>query len=114
MGKARLSDYRRMAVAASEVVVRTRNGSYGNRGRSGQDEFVLVDFPASVKFAPGFPRGVIVERNSTTNAHKINAVKLLDWLHERGYSSYSAKQLVQQTKDYERLEASIEKMFAED
>lgn len=111
MSKARVGDYQKMVVAASEVVVRTRNGSYGNRGRSGQAEFVLIEFPCSVTFAPKFPKGVIVERGSATNLHKINAVKLLDWLHGNGYSSYNSAELVKRTKEYERLESSVERLF---
>jgi len=109
--KASSKDYQALVTAASEVVLRTRNASYSNRNKSGQEEFVLVEFSNTASFSRGFPKGYVVERGSTTNVHKINAVKLLDWLHENGYSAYGARQLVQQTTDFERLEASIERMF---
>jgi hypothetical protein len=91
--------------------MRTRVGTASRQGKSGETEYVLVEFPNTATFTRGFPKGYVVERRSTTNVHKINAVKLLDWLHENGYSSYSARQLVQQTTDYERLESSIHRMF---
>jgi hypothetical protein len=106
--KASSKDYQALVRAASEVVLRTRNSSYSNRR---QAEYVLVEFSNTATFTRGFPKGYVVERGSTTNVHKINAVKLLDWLYGNGYSAYSARQLVQQTEDFERLEASIERMF---
>lgn len=109
--RASAKDYKRMVVAASEVVMRTRVGTLTNQSSSGQSEYVEAEFPYFVKFGDGFPKGKLVGGTATTNVYHINAVRLLDWLHEKGYSSYTAKQLVQQTKDYERLEASIERMF---
>jgi hypothetical protein len=108
---AKAKDYARLAVAASEVVMRTRIGSLSDQGSAGEPEYVVVEFPYFVKFQKGFPKGVIVEKTATSNVHQINAVRLLDWLHENGYSAHSARQLVQRTKDYERLEASINRMF---
>lgn len=108
---AKPKDYQRMVVAASEVVMRTRSGSLSRQGRSGETEYVVVEFPYFVKFQKGFPKGTLVERTATSNVYHINAVRLLDWLHENGYSTYSATQLVQHTKDYERLESSIDRMF---
>jgi len=102
-----------MVLAASQVVMRSRLGTLSNQSKSGEDEYVLIEFSNAATFKKGFPKGYIVERTSTTNVHKIHAVRLLDWLHENGYSAYTAKQLVQQTKDYERLEASIERMFTQ-
>lgn len=104
-------DYQRMVVAASEVVMRNRNGSLEKQGRSGNPEYVLIEFPYFVKFRAGFPKGVLLEKKPSTNVYKINAVRLLDWLHKNGYSTYSATELVQRTKDYERLESSIDRMF---
>jgi hypothetical protein len=108
---AKAKDYQKMVLAASEVVMRTRNGSYENRNHSGLPEYVVIEFPYFVKFQKGFPKGMLIEKKATSNVHQINAVKLLDWLYENGHSKYSAKQLVQRTKDYERLEASIARMF---
>lgn len=109
--RASAKDYQRMVTAASAVVMRTRSGTLSNQGRSGQPEYVVVELPYFVKFQEGFPARTLVEKTATTNVYRINAVRLLDWLHEKGYSTYSAKQLVLQTKDYERLEASIDRMF---
>lgn len=102
-----------MVVAASEVVIRTRNAAenrYNRYGR-GEPEYILMDFPSSVKLAVGFPKGHIVERTATTITHKVNAVKLLNWLYENGHSTYNATMLVQQTRDFERLVGSIDRMF---
>lgn len=109
---AKARDYARMLVAASEVVVRNRNGSLATQGSSEGPEYILIEFPYFVKFAPGFPKGVLVERSERTNTYKINAVRLLNWLYNNGHSTYDAKQLVQQTRDYEVLEARINRMFA--
>jgi hypothetical protein len=91
--------------------MRTRVGTLAHQSKSGEPEFVMVEFPSDAVFSRGFPKGYVVERTLTTNVRKINAVRLLDWLYENGYSTYTAKQLVQQTKNYERLEASITRMF---
>lgn len=109
--KARSKDYARLVAAASEVVLRTRNASIAKQGQSGMVEYVLVEFPYFVKFQEGFPPRTLVEKTATTNVYKINAVKLLDWLHEKGYSANSAKQLVQRTKDFERIESAIDRLF---
>jgi hypothetical protein len=108
---AKAKDYRRLVTAASEVVVRTRNGSQSNQGRSGEPEYIVVELPYFVKFQKGFPKGILVERTATTNVYHIDAVKLLDWLHANGYSAYNATELVQRTRDYERLESSITRLF---
>lgn len=108
---AKAKDYARMLVAASEVVMRNRNGSLAMQGRSEGPEYILIEFPYFVKWSAGFPKGVLVEKTASTNTYKINAVRLLDWLYNNGHSKYNAKQLVQQTKDYERLDASIDRMF---
>lgn len=91
--------------------MRTRIGNKWDQSTSGQPEYVVVEFPYFVKFQPGFPKGTLAEKTSTTNIYKINAVRLLDWLHANGYSNYSATELVQRTKDYERLDGTIERMF---
>jgi hypothetical protein len=108
---AKASDYQKLVVAASEVVVRTRRGSLQTKDFSGEPDYIVVEFPYFIKFQKGFPTGKPVERGVSTNTYHINAIKLLDWLHQKGYSTYSAKQLVQRTKDYERLDASIDRMF---
>ena len=108
---AKARQYASMLVAASEVVVRNRNASLAMQGKSEGPEYVLMDFPYFVKFERGFPKGILVERTETTNTYKINAVRLLNWLYSNGHSTYDAKQLVQQTKDYEVLESRINRMF---
>jgi hypothetical protein len=100
-----------MVVAASEVVMRNRNSSLAMQGRSDGPEYVLIDFPYFVKFREGFPKGHLVEKTVRSNTYKINAVRLLNWLYNNGYSRYNARELVAQTKFYERLEASIGREF---
>jgi hypothetical protein len=109
--KARKADYLKLVAAASEVVINSRRGSLYDQSRSGENEYVLVEFPYFVKFQSGFPKGQIIEKTKTSNVHRINAVRLLDWLHEQGYSKHSATQLVQRTKGYDSLYRSIERMF---
>lgn len=109
---AKPKDYARMVVACSGVVMESRNGVISNQGHSGCNEYVIIEFPYFVKFQKGFPKGQRIEKTATSNVHRINAVRLLDWLYENGYSTYNATMLVQQTKNYERLEASIDRMFA--
>jgi hypothetical protein len=114
--RARKGDYAKMVAAASEVVMRNRSSRAG-KGDSGNPEYVLIEFPYFVKFAPGFPKGHIVQRTASncsklpTNTYKVNVVKLLDWLYENGHSVYNASQLVQQTKSFEHFEDSIDKLF---
>lgn len=100
-------DFAAMVVAASEVVIKNR----GNQWRTDNPEYVLFRFPHWVKFANGFPKGHIVDKDNETNTYKINAVKLLDWLYNNGHSSYDSKQLVRQTRMYEVLDKSIDRMF---
>jgi hypothetical protein len=104
---AKLKDYQKMVVAASEVVMRNR----GNQWRTRSPEYVLMEFPYFIKFREGFPKGPLVEKSPTTNTYKINAVRLLDWLYASGFSTYDTKMLVKQTSTYERFEARIDSMF---
>lgn len=105
--EAREKDYAQMCVAATEVVMQSRGMQY----RSDNPEYVLFRFPHWVVFAKTFPKGHIVDKDLETNTYKINAVKLLDWLYNNGHSSYDSKQLVKQTRMYEVLDKSIERMF---
>lgn len=105
--KASKAVYEKMQTEASAVVMRNRGMQY----RSGNPEYVLFEFPHWIKFSRGFPKGFIVSKTVLTNVYKINAVRLLDWLHTNGYSAYNASSLVQQTKQFEYLDKSIERMF---
>lgn len=105
--KANKAVYERMCVAATEVVMRNRGEEY----RNGEPVAVLMEFPFWVKFTRGFPKGQVVSKTLATNTHKVNAVKLLNWLHANGYSRYNAASLVSETKQYEYLDKSIERMF---
>lgn len=105
--KASKKDYAKMVIAASEVVMRNR----GNQYRTGAPEYVLISFPYWAKFAEGFPKGPLVEKAGRLNTHKVNAVKLLDWLFDNGHSTYNTKMLVQQTRAYEVMDNSIDKML---
>ncbi len=106
--KASKSTFARMLAVASPVVMRNRgDGEY----RSGNPEYVLFTFPYWIKFSPGFPKGHIVEKTHMTNTYKVNAKKLIDWLYANGHSPYDAAMLVKETKQYEYLDKSIERMF---
>ena len=102
--------FAKMTVAASEVVIRNRGMQY----RSGNPEYVLFELPHWCVFSEDFPKGVIVERTSLANTHKINAVRLLDWLHKYGHSAYDSRMLVKQTRQFEMLSNSIDKMIEGD
>ena len=97
-----------MLAAATPVVMANRGMQY----RSGEPEYVLFEFPYFVKFAPGFPKGLIVERTLATNTYKVNAVKLLNWLYANGHAPYDAAMLVKETKHFEILTKSIDRMLA--
>lgn len=109
--KARVSDYAAMVAAASEVVIRNRNASLSNQGKSEWPDYVVVAFAYFTKFAEDFPKGHIIEKEGLTDVRKINAVKLLDWLYKHGHSKYNASQLVLASKQHEVLDNSIERMF---
>ena len=109
--KARKKDYQLLVAAASEVVVKSRRGSLHDQSRSGENEYVLVELPYFVKFQRGFPKGRLVEKTKTSNLYRINAVRLLNWLHSKGHCQYDAKQLVARTTQYEVLDKAIERMF---
>lgn len=102
-------DYEAMAAAAGAVVIDSR----GKRYRTGEPEYVLFTFPHWVKFVKGFPKGYIVEKTVETNTYKINAVKLLNWLYKEGKIAYDSKMLVKQTREYELLAGSVNKLFDE-
>lgn len=105
--KASKATYAAMLAAATPVVMANRGIQY----RSGEPEYVLFEFPYFVKFAPTFPKGIIVERTPATNVYKVNAVKLLNWLHANGHSPYDAATLVKETKQFEYLTKGIDRMF---
>lgn len=109
--KASAKDYAKMVTAASEVVMRNRQGNLTHQGKADGPEYVLIEFPYFIKWSEGFPKGVLVEKSALSNTYKVNAVRLLNWLYENGHSKYNAKQLVQQTTSYERLSSSIDRMF---
>ena len=75
-------DYERMAAGAIEAL------AGGNRD-------VLLTFPWFVKIDKTFPRGICVAKTMTTNTYRVKARKLLDWLHERGYSKVDSKTVVE-------------------
>ena len=96
-----------MLVAATAVVIENRGMQY----RTGNPEYVLFEFPFWVTFDKTFPKGHIVEKTTLTNTYKINAVKLLNWLHANGHSPYDSKELIKQTKQFEVLDKSIDRLF---
>lgn len=96
-----------MRLAATEVVMRNRGEEY----RNGEPVAVLMEFPHWVKFTRGFPKGHVVAKTALTNTHKVNAVKLLNWLHTNGYSAYDAAKLVAETKRFEYVNNEIERLF---
>lgn len=106
---AKQSDYDKMAAAATAVVMNNRGIQY----RSGNPEYVLFKFPFWVTFENDFPKGYIVEKTLSTNTYKINAVKLLNWLHARGYCSYDVRKFTEATRHYERMANKIERELNE-
>jgi len=109
--KARKSDYKKLVAAATAVVMNSRSGTLHNQSESGENEYVEVAFPYFVKFQKGFPKGYLIEKTLTSNVYQINAVRLLNWLHEKGYSKYSPKEVVAYTREYESIEKRIERML---
>lgn len=105
---ANADDFNQMQIAASAVVIANRGDK---QYRTGNPEYVLFKFPFWVEFAKDFPKGHIVDKDVSSNTYKINAIKLLNWLHANGYSPYDSKMLVQQTKQFEVLNNSIDKLF---
>lgn len=105
--KASKAVYESMRISATTVVMRNRGMQY----RDGNPEYVLFEFPYWVKFENEFPKGHVVLKTPTSNVHKVNAVKLLNWLHANGHSPYDAATLVKETKQFEYLDKSIERMF---
>ncbi len=96
-----------MLADATKVVMENRGIQY----RSGNPEYVLMEFPYWAKFPESFPKRIIASKTLTTNVYRVNAVRLLDWLHANGYSPYDAAGLVAQTKQFEILTKSIDRMF---
>lgn len=43
--------------------------------------------------------------------YKINAITLLNWLYDKGYSSYNALMLSQQNTRFKQFEGSIDRLF---
>ncbi len=99
--------YEKLAIAASEIVMRNRGRQY----KDGGVEYILIEVPHWTKFQGDFPKGVLHSRSELHDVRKINAVKLLDWLYENGYSAYNTVSLVKQTKSFQYLEKSIDRMF---
>lgn len=106
MRKASKKTYALMLAAATKLVME-------NRGRpaDGGPEYVLMEFPYFAKFPVGFPKRIVDSKTAMTTVHRVNAIKLLNWLHENGHSPYNAATLVAQTKQFEVLTKGIDKMF---
>lgn len=102
-------DWSQLLTAASSVVIRNRE-----KYRSGNPEYVLVRFAHWSSFPETFPKGYIVEKGAKTNTYKINARKLIDFMHSIGKSPYTASQLAIETVAFEKMKNNIERMFDED
>lgn len=105
---ATVKDYAKMVVAASSVVVQNR----GYEFRTGNPEYVLFEFPFWVTFTRKFPKGHIVSRTQATNTYKINAVKLLDWLYDNGYSPHNVRMLLASTRSFEEIDKKLDRLFS--
>lgn len=101
-------DYAQLLSAASSVVINNREQWY-----SGHPEYILVRFAHWISFPDGFPKGYIVEKTEKTNLYKINARKLLNWMHANGHSPYTASQLAIETVAFEKMKNNIDRI-AED
>lgn len=99
-------DYELLLAAASSVVINNRQ-----KYRSGSPEYILVRFAHWVSFPESFPKGYVVEKGAKTNTYKINARKLIDYMHSIGKSPYTASQLAIETVAFEKLKNSVEQMF---
>ncbi len=98
---------KKMLTAASEIVMRNRGREY----RTGDPEYILMEFPKRCKISEDFPKGKVDSQDYYFITYRINAVKLLDWLYNKGHSPYDSAMLVKQTKQYEYLDKQIERMF---
>lgn len=105
------ADFHKLVVAASEVVMTNRNSCLSQRGRGEIPDYILVEFPHFAKFREGFPKGHIAQKKGKTHVRKLNAIKLLNWLAENGYSAYNAAEIVKGSSNYAKLENEIEKLL---
>jgi hypothetical protein len=72
---------------------------------------VIIAFSYLTAFAPDFPKGIVVDRNSALDIRKIKARKLLTWLNERGYTDVSVGQLKKQREAFSKVETSLTDSF---
>lgn len=97
MDPAERKDYEKMASACVQAII------------AGQDN-VFLSFPYFVKFkSKGFPRGQVVEKTATANVHKINAIRLLDWLYAHGFSQWDYKAVKAASYKFKLKLTSIER-----
>jgi hypothetical protein len=73
---------------------------------------ILVTFPYFVKFKDKtFPHGILVSKTPTTNVYKIKVRKLLDWLHEKGYSKFCTEDVMKSSRDFQYFLGKMERMM---
>lgn len=87
-----VEDWKRIVLLCTDAIVKKR---YSHRSdRACVD--ILVPFNYR-KMCPSFPKGILVDvPNVLTLKFRVNANKLLDYVYEKGYSSYNSRQLKKQ------------------
>lgn len=99
--------YAEMVTACAEVVMQNRGREY----RDDSPTCVLFTFNKRLKFPKGFPKPNVYSREGENVTYRLNACSLLNWLYENGHSNYNVAMLVKQTKQFQYLEKSIDRML---
>ena len=89
--KATKADMARLAVGAITTII------------EGEVD-LIVSFPYTFKFPAGFPKGLSVGVEGSSNLRRIKARKLLTWLQESGYTDVTVESIKLQRAAFTKFE----------
>ena len=72
---------------------------------------ILISLPYFAKRAKDFPAGILVSKTAATNIYKIRVKALLDWLHKKGYSTFSYNDVTRGMLAFSRDLATLERQL---
>lgn len=76
-----------------------------------KEKDVLISFSYLFKFPEDFPKGILMSEGKYEDVYRIKAVKLLNWMHEKGYSQYHYKDVVIHRRNLLRKETDLMLLF---
>jgi hypothetical protein len=72
---------------------------------------ILVSFSYLMKFPKGFPRKFFVGVDGKSNIYQMRAVKLYEWLYEKGYATISLQEVERHRYNMAMMLIAMERKF---